>query len=62
MGRVNTARRIHYAAAIGCDSIDGSGWSKYPKAMLERHGRLLRDLSEQRRLTLDTLWKEDRSS
>ncbi len=62
MGRVNTARRIHYAAVTGCDSIDGSGWSKYPKAMLARHGRLLRDLSEQRRLVLDTLAAEDRTS
>lgn len=22
---------IHYAAVTGCDSIDGSGWSKYPE-------------------------------
>jgi hypothetical protein len=55
MGRVNAARRIHFAAVIGCDSIDGSGFSKYSKEMLKRHGRLLRDLSEQRRLVLDAL-------
>jgi hypothetical protein len=29
MGRVNTLRRIEYAAAIGCDSIDGTKWSRF---------------------------------
>jgi hypothetical protein len=52
MGRVNTARRIRYAALMGCDSIDGSGFSKWPKDMLARHGGLLRDLASQRRLIL----------
>lgn len=28
-GRVNTERRITYAASIGCDSIDGSKWSRF---------------------------------
>lgn len=52
MGRVNTARRLKYAAALGCDSVDGSGWSRFPIAMLARHGALLRSLSEQRALLL----------
>jgi hypothetical protein len=52
MGRVNTARRLQYAAAIGVDSVDGSGWSRFPSDMLRRHGALLRTLSEQRRLLL----------
>lgn len=52
MGRVNTARRLHYAAVLGCDSVDGSGWSRFPKSMLERHGDLLRSLSTQRQLIL----------
>jgi len=26
MGRVNSLKRIAYAAEIGCDSIDGTGW------------------------------------
>lgn len=52
MGRVNTARRLHYAAAVGCDSVDGSGWSRFPTSMLERHGSLLRSLSSQRRLVM----------
>ena len=34
MGRVNTLRRIRYAASIGCDSIDGSGFSKFPDSTL----------------------------
>lgn len=29
MGRVNTLRRIQYARAAGCDSIDGSGWVRW---------------------------------
>lgn len=29
-GRVNSRTRIRYAAEIGCDSIDGSGFSKWP--------------------------------
>ncbi len=31
MGRVNSARRVDHAVQIGCDSIDGSGFSKFPK-------------------------------
>jgi hypothetical protein len=30
MGRVNSERRIRYAQNIGCDSIDGSGFSMFP--------------------------------
>lgn len=29
MGRVNSRKRIHYAASIGCDSIDGTGFSRW---------------------------------
>lgn len=31
MGRVNSARRLNYAASIGCDSVDGSGYSMFRK-------------------------------
>lgn len=31
MGRVNTLRRIRYARRIGCDSFDGSGYSRFQK-------------------------------
>lgn len=29
MGRVNSLRRLRYAEAIGCDSVDGSGWARW---------------------------------
>ena len=29
MGRVNSLRRIAYAASIGCDSIDGTQWVRF---------------------------------
>lgn len=32
MGRVNSARRIRYALAIGCDSFDGTNWAKWSAA------------------------------
>lgn len=34
MGRVNTTRRIRYAAEIGCDSIDGTKWSRFTDTYL----------------------------
>lgn len=34
MGRVNSLRRLKYAASIGCDSIDGSGWARFRDAMM----------------------------
>lgn len=30
MGRVNSERRLRYAASIGCNSIDGTAFSKWP--------------------------------
>jgi hypothetical protein len=29
MGRVNSLKRIAYAAEVGCDSIDGTGWMRW---------------------------------
>lgn len=29
MGRVNSVRRISYAASIGCDSFDGTKWARF---------------------------------
>ena len=29
MGRVNTAKRLRYAAEIGCDSVDGTKWVRW---------------------------------
>lgn len=34
MGRVNSARRILYAMAMGCRSVDGSGFSSWSKTHL----------------------------
>lgn len=34
MGRVNTRTRMDYAYSIGCDSIDGTGVSKWPDVWL----------------------------
>ena len=34
MGRVNSARRIRYAASIGCDSVDGTKWVRWRDAYL----------------------------
>lgn len=36
MGRVNSNRRIHYAKAIGVDSIDGTGYARFSKDMIPR--------------------------
>ncbi|MGH2359704.1 MAG: hypothetical protein ACRDGM_04065, partial [bacterium] len=33
MGRVNTRKRWRYAESLGCDSVDGTGFSKFPDAM-----------------------------
>lgn len=34
MGRVNTKRRVRYAAELGCDSIDGTTASRWPDRRL----------------------------
>jgi hypothetical protein len=40
MGRVNTAARLRYAQHIGCDSVDGSGFARFPDAMFPRFSRV----------------------
>lgn len=42
MGRVNTAPRVLFAAAIGCRSVDGSGFSKWSATHLPWALRLAR--------------------
>lgn len=37
MGRVNSAKRLAYAAAIGCDSVDGTKWVRWRDVYLD-HG------------------------
>jgi len=41
MGRVNTTRRLKYAQSLGVDSIDGSGFARFPDAMLSRFTRVV---------------------
>lgn len=52
MGRVNTQRRIHYAGVTGCDSVDGSGFSKHPIEMLRKTARAIDSASRNLRLPL----------
>jgi hypothetical protein len=42
MGRVNSLRRLRYAASIGCDSVDGTFLTYGPDANLPRLLRFLR--------------------
>lgn len=35
MGRVNSKKRIQYASDIGCHSVDGSGYARFPKYLIE---------------------------
>lgn len=36
MGRVNTRHRIRLAATWGCDSVDGTGFSRWPEARIPK--------------------------
>lgn len=44
MGRVNSVKRLDYARRIGCDSVDGSGMSRFSRAVLTP---MLRSLNHQ---------------
>lgn len=46
MGRVNSQRRLQYAAAIGCDSVDGTFLAFGPDTNLPRLKRYLRRAAE----------------
>ena len=52
MGRVNSAKRMAYAAQIGCDSIDGTGWVRFKDAHLQRGIDLAANLSTSTPLAL----------
>ena len=41
MGRVNTLGRIAYARTLGCDSIDGSQWSRWTTTWLSEAAAVL---------------------
>ena len=36
LGRVNSQKRMRYAYQFGCDSVDGTGYSKYNKKELQK--------------------------
>jgi hypothetical protein len=44
MGRVNSRRRLHYAERIGCQSVDGTKWSRWPDQYLPKALRWVRPL------------------
>lgn len=48
MGRVNSLRRLRYAAAIGCDSVDGTFLAYGPDTNLARLTRYLRVVGQPR--------------
>ena len=41
MGRVNSWRRLCYAYEIGCDSVDGTGFSRFPDTYIPQMIRYL---------------------
>lgn len=47
MGRVNTNKRLRYAFEIGCDSVDGSGYSMFPEAMIPKALKYLDEIHSQ---------------
>lgn len=48
MGRVNSRKRIHYARAIGCDSVDGTKYSKWRDRWLPEGLAQMRDHLQER--------------
>lgn len=52
MGRVNSRERLRIAYDLGCDSVDGTGWSRFPDHYLRRDIPYLDRLHRQR-----TLWR-----
>lgn len=45
MGRVNSLKRLNYAAAIGCDSADGTFLQRMPTENMYRLGRWLDEIN-----------------
>ena len=52
MGRVNSQRRLRYAHAIGCDSVDGTYLTYAPDQNLRRLLGWLEDLHAQQSLAV----------
>lgn len=52
MGRVNTGRRMRYAAEIGCDSVDGTKWVRWRSTYEHEALRLLNEINTTPQLRL----------
>lgn len=44
VGRVNTERRLRWAQHVGADSVDGSGFARFPDEMFPRFTRVVSNL------------------
>lgn len=49
IGRVNSQRRMRIAHDFGCDSFDGTGWSKFPDHYMKRDLPYLRRVNRRAR-------------
>ncbi len=58
MGRVNSLRRLRYAAAIRCDSADGTFLARGPDVNLPKVLGWLRDVNQQGALWTEPAWTE----
>jgi hypothetical protein len=47
MGRVNTRKRIQVAASWGCDSMDGSGFSRWPDTRIPKGLRWIEECTKE---------------
>jgi len=45
MGRVNSHSRLRYAASLGCDSVDGTMWTKWKSTHLAKGLEWVREVS-----------------
>lgn len=45
MGRVNSNKRLKYAHSIGCDSVDGSGYSMFPNQKIPEALEFLKNIT-----------------
>lgn len=52
MGRVNSHKRIRYAYEIGCDSVDGSGYSRFAEKKLLPAIKFLEKLKEEKQIEI----------
>ena len=50
MGRVNSQKRLRYAHWLGCDSVDGSGYSRFSNKYLARSLEFLHSLHTDQQL------------